>query len=372
MKPIFLSGFSTGYALEMPSGSIRLQNLPKEFITVSKKRNGKVISMTTVDLKKINQRIQDSTTEIFLISKEIVECLRLEILREVGNLYLASEAISLADVVLSLTQYTMSGDNVRPSFGATISISEGRHPLLNDAEPEGTVPNDTELGQDKTFLVLNGPNNSGKTTYLKQVALLTIMAHVGCFVPALNALILPVRQIFSRLSNRDEAEANLSTFASEMKTMAQIIESAGPESLVLIDELGKNTSTHEGIGMAHAISEVLIGNGVPTIFATHFVQLNATLSPYPAVKVQQFSVELNKSQEGDGLLFQHKLSSGGHEFQHYGIALAKACQLPRELLRDAETIADQLQVSKNLKEDQGEDRTHQMVKRKDTIGEVCI
>ena len=197
-----------------------------------------------------------------MLSKEIVECLRLELLHRVGNLHLASEAIALADVILSLTQYTKTGNNVRPSFGTTISIMEGRHPLLNYAEPEETVPNDTELGQDKTFLVLNGPNNSGKTTYLKQVALLTIMAHIGCFVPAAYASILPVRQIFSRLSNRDEAEANLSTFASEMKTMAQIIESAGPESLVLIDELGRNTSTHEGIGIAHAISEVLIGNNV--------------------------------------------------------------------------------------------------------------
>lgn len=372
LKPVFLNGVSTGYGLEMPSGNIKLQNLPREFISVSKKRSGKLISMTTVDLKKINQRIQDSSTEIFLISKDIVECLRLEILREVGNLYLASEAIALADVILSLTQYTKTGFNVRPSFSSTIHIIEGRHPLLNYSEPEGTVPNDTELGQDKTFMVLNGPNNSGKTTYLKQVALLTIMAHVGCLVPATQASILPVKQIFSRLSNRDEAEANLSTFASEMKTMAQIIESAGPESLVLIDELGRNTSTHEGLGMAHAISEVLIGNGVPTIFATHFVQLNATLSAYPAVQVQQFSVELNTSQEGENLIFEHKLSTGGYECQHYGIALAKMCQLPREIIRDAEGIAKRLQISQNTKEDQGENRTNEMLKRKDIISKVCI
>ena len=181
-----------------------------------------------------------------------------------------------------------------------------------------------------------------------------------------------MRQIFSRLSNRDEAEANLSTFASEMKTMAQVIESAGPENLVLIDELGRNTSTHEGIGIAHAISEVLIGNNVHTIFATHFVQLNATLSPYPAVKVQQFSVELNTSQEGSGLVFQHKLSTEGYEYQHYGIALAKMCQLPGDLLRDAEETAKKIQLAQNTKEDQGEHRTHQMVKRKDIISEVCV
>ncbi|PWN38050.1 uncharacterized protein FA14DRAFT_22472 [Meira miltonrushii] len=371
LKPVFLNGVSTGYGLEMASGNIKLQNLPREFITVSKKRNGKVISMTTVDLKKINQRIQDSSTEIFLISRDIVECLRLEILREVGNLYLASEAIALADVILSLTQYTKSGNNVRPSFGEKISITEGRHPLLSDSEAEGTVPNDTDLGQDKTFVLLNGPNNSGKTTYLKQVALLTIMAHVGCFVPAAYASILPVKQIFSRLSNRDEAEANLSTFASEMKTMAQIIESAGPESLVLIDELGRNTSTHEGIGMAHAISEVLICNRVPTIFATHFVQLNATLSPYPAVRVQQFSIEVNTSQAGDNLIFQHKLSAEGYECQHYGIALAKMCQLPQDILRDAEEIAKRLQKSQSTKEDEGENRTNEMMKRKDIISKVC-
>lgn len=370
LKPIFLNGVTTGYALEMPSGNIRLQNLPREFVTVSKKRNGKIISMTTVDLKKINQRIQDSSTEIFLISKDIIECLRLEILRDIGKLYLASEAIALVDVILSLTQHTMTGNHVRPNFGTTISIKEGRHALLDHADPDKTVPNDTELGQDKTFLVLNGPNNSGKTTYLKQVALLTIMAHVGCFIPALVATILPVKQIFSRLSNRDEAEANLSTFASEMKTVAQILDSAGPESLVLLDELGKNTSTHEGVGMAHAVSEVLIGKKVPTIFASHIVQLNATLSPYPTVKVQQFLVEIDKSRENDGLMFQHKLTSRTYQCHHYGIALAKMCRLPKDLLQDAEKIANQIQLLKDNKEDQGENRTHQTIQRGNIISEV--
>ncbi|UZJ57056.1 hypothetical protein CBS101457_006376 [Exobasidium rhododendri] len=343
-KVNFSASTTPGYSLELPVGEVRPKDLPRVFVNVATKRGGKSLTMTTIELKKCNQRMNDSIEEVFLLSGNAVESLRTDIIKDVAVMFKASEALALVDVIASLTHCALAGQYTRPTFGDELIIRDGRHPILDQKNLEKTIPNDTRLGKDKTFQLLSGPNSSGKTTYLKQVALLTIMARIGSFVPAQEATFPPLDRILSRLSNDDEPEANLSSFASEMKTLAFILDMATGSSLVLIDELGRATSTHEGIAIAHAASESLIHSGVMTIFATHFTELASTLSPFLNFASHHLLVSLSRREDGQQTFsFQHRLASGVSKEEHYGLTMARDCQLPTELLQDADQMARILQ-----------------------------
>ncbi|KAG6876489.1 hypothetical protein C0992_012794, partial [Termitomyces sp. T32_za158] len=227
--------------------------LPRGFLNVSVKK-GKWV-FTSMDLQKMNARMKDALDETLMLSDKIVQDLVAEILVDIGALYKASEAVALVDMLWSFAHSSI----IRPEFTGTLAIKSGRHPILETVQSAGTlVPNDVYCDDSSSFQIIQGPNMSGKSTYLKQIGLLTIMAMSGCFVPAEYASFRIHDALLTRLSNDDDLEKSLSTFASEMASSAMIIGLATPKSLVLVDELGRGTSPRDGLGISHAIAEELI------------------------------------------------------------------------------------------------------------------
>ncbi|GEM09965.1 DNA mismatch repair protein MSH4 [Rhodotorula toruloides] len=255
-------------------------------VNVLKKR----VEFSSLDLQKRNARLQESEQEIYLMSEEILDEMFQEIRSRVTCLYKCSEAIALLDMLAAFAELSSKEDYVRPEWTDTLAIKAGRHPLHEHFRmSDGSfVPNDTYASDAASFQLINGPNMSGKSTLLRQIALLHVMAQIGCFVPAAYASFRPISALLTRLSNDDNLESSLSTFASEMVTMSMILAALqaheGRRCLVIVDELGRGTSPEEGVGIAFAIAEEIIESGAFCFFATHFKELSFALpSRYPNV-----------------------------------------------------------------------------------------
>ncbi|PWN98876.1 hypothetical protein FA09DRAFT_296615 [Tilletiopsis washingtonensis] len=341
---VSLKSAATGFSLS-GAESIAQRDLPSEFTNVLPTKNGKSLTFSSLPLKKCNQRLNDSLNEVLLLSAGLVEDLREQIVMRVAGLYKASEAVALLDMLVSLAHNVQPHRLVRPEFTGALAIKGGRHPILDVKIRGGAVPNDAYVAGGQSFFLITGPNHSGKTTYLRQIAMLQIMASIGSFVPADYASFIPdLECILTRLSNDDDQEANLSTFANEMRAASFVLSLASKRSLVLIDELGRGTSPQDGIGIAQAISEELIAIEAPTFFATHFQALPTTLAHLPGVSSQHLAVGYDSKVRDDfNLVFHHRLTSGACKEPHYGIAMARSCCLPPRLLERATEMAELLE-----------------------------
>ncbi|KAF9915240.1 MutS protein msh4 [Lobosporangium transversale] len=303
-----------GYYLSVTMDQLTGAELPLAFINVVKKN--KTLTFTTLELVKKNAKINDSLMEVYLMSDKIVNDLSNEIQSDIVALYKASEAIALLDMILSFAHLCTVRNYVRPDFADTLVIKQGRHPVVEKIHSTHFVPNDTYVSAANTFQIISGPNMSGKSTYLRQVALLTIMAQIGCFVPAEYAAFRITEQLFSRICSDDSIELNASTFMLEMKEMAYILHNVNEKSLVIIDELGRGTSTHDGLGIAFAVCEDLIHSRAFVFFATHFQELTRTLAVYHNVANLHLEAEVRDI----------KLRRGP------GLSLAKSLDLPPDII----------------------------------------
>ncbi|KIM51244.1 hypothetical protein SCLCIDRAFT_143691 [Scleroderma citrinum Foug A] len=313
--------------------------LPKGFLHVSSQKGRWLFS--SMELKKMNARMRDALDETLILSNKIIQDLVAQILMYSGALYTASEAIALIDLLWSFAHTSI----IRPEFTGTLAVKSGRHPILETVQAAGTlVPNDIYCCDASFFQIVQGPNMSGKSTYLRQTGLLVIMAMCGCFVPAEYASFRIHDALLTRLSNDDDMEKSLSTFAHEMTTSAMILGLATPNTLVLVDELGRGTSTIEGIGIAHAIAEELIRIKCFVFFATHFHELSTTLSRQPAVVNLHLSVQrTHKSTAGLGIVFKYRIVDGlPDDLGHYGLQLARLADLPHDVMEEGKKVATAL------------------------------
>ncbi|KAJ6630078.1 muts domain V-domain-containing protein [Mycena sp. CBHHK59/15] len=337
--PLALIYQETGFVFTLRKNEVDGE-LPRGFINASFKKGKWAFS--SMDLKKMNARMKDALDETLILSDKIIQDLVAEILMDVGALYKASEAVALLDMLWSFAHTSI----IRPEFTGTLAIKSGRHPILETIKSAGTlVPNDVYCDDSSSFQIVQGPNMSaGKSTYLRQVGLLTVLAMCGCFVPAEYASFRIHDALLSRLSNDDDMEKSLSTFASEMASSAMILGLASPQSLVLIDELGRGTSPREGVGISHAIAEGLIELKAFVFFATHFNELSTTLSRQPSVVNLHLSVQrTSKSDSNFGITFQYKIVDGAPEgSNHYGLELARLADLPGDVLMEAKRVAKNL------------------------------
>ncbi|KAL1755189.1 muts domain V-domain-containing protein [Schizophyllum commune] len=329
---------NTGFVFTMKKDDLEGE-LPRGFLNVGLKK-GKWV-FTSMELKKMNARMKDALDETLLLSDKIIQDMVAEIIVDVGALYKASEAVALLDMLWSFAHASI----IRPEFTGTLAIKSGKHPILETIQSAGSVvPNDVYCDDSSCFQIVQGPNMSGKSTYLRQIALLLIVAMTGCFVPAEYASFRIHDALLTRLSNDDDIERSLSTFASEMATSTMILGLATPKCLILLDELGRGTSPREGVGISHAIAEALVRLKAFVFFATHFGELTTTLSRQPSVVNLHLSVQRSRRTTTNfGVTFQYRIVDGAPEDDsHYGLELARLADLPEDVLTEAKRVASQL------------------------------
>nr|AAQ20789.1 MutS homolog 4 variant beta [Mus musculus] len=335
---------SRGFFIQMTTDCAALSSdqLPSEFIKISKVKNS--YSFTSADLIKMNERCQESLREIYHMTYMIVCKLLSEIYEHIHGLYKLSDTVSMLDMLLSFAHACTLSDYVRPEFTDTLAIKQGWHPILEKISAEKPVANNTYITEGSNVLIITGPNMSGKSTYLKQIALCQIMAQIGSYVPAEYASFRIAAQIFTRISTDDDIETNSSTFMKEMKEIAYILHNANDKSLILIDELGRGTNTEEGIGISYAVCEHLLSIKAFTLFTTHFLELCHLDALYLNVENMHFEVQhvKNTSRNKDAILYTYKLSRGLTEEKNYGLKAAEASSLPSSIVLDARDITTQI------------------------------
>ncbi|GMH42445.1 hypothetical protein BSKO_10364 [Bryopsis sp. KO-2023] len=321
------------------------KQLPRGFLILEKRGRG-VLHCTTHELIALNSRLKDATNDCMVLTQQGLEGAASTVLQHIGMLRKLIDNLSLLDMLFSFALVVTSSKNpyVRPRLqgeGGPIAIQQGRHPILERNAANDVQPNDTFISDCMNCHIITGPNMSGKSTYLKQVALIIIMAQVGCFVPADFVSFTPCDRLFTRIGTLDSIETNSSSFMVEMQEMAQIMINLTKRSLVIIDELGRATSTADGVGIAWAVCEKFISTGTHALLATHFGRLPDLARLYPSCKVHRFEVSTSRM----GLNFSWKLKPAvpaEKDEIHYGIMLARIVSFPDEVLTRATKIAKKL------------------------------
>ena len=253
-------------------------------------------------------------------------------------------ALKALDALLALAQAASEYGYVRPTINdeGRYSITNGRHPVVEDSiGRERFVPNDTNLTQDERVMIITGPNMAGKSTYMRQVALIVLMAHMGSFVPAEAADIALTDRIFTRIGASDDLYGGQSTFMVEMTEMATILKYATPSSLLILDEVGRGTSTFDGLSIAWAAVEYIASEkcGARTLFATHYHELSELEGQLPGV----VNFRITAREQGEDVIFLRKIVRGGAD-RSFGVSVARLAGLPKSLIARARQIMARLEV----------------------------
>lgn len=289
---------------------------------------------------KLNQKITDAHNEVVNMSDRSIQDLINDVRMEIHPLFKISESIAMLDMITSFAQLATTQDYVKPELTDTLAIKAGRHPIRDKIQVEKYIPNDVYATQQHRFQIITGCNMSGKSTYIRSVALMTIMAQIGCFVPAQYASFPISHQVFARVSSDDSIEANVSTFAAEMREMAFILSNIEQRSLIIIDELGRGTSTTDGLAIAIAIAEALIESRAYVWFVTHFRDLARILAERAGVVNLHLAVEIAANSSKMKMLY--RISDGYEEEKYYGLALARVVELPDGVITTATTVSQAL------------------------------
>ncbi|KAE8152405.1 muts domain V-domain-containing protein [Aspergillus avenaceus] len=330
--------FDTARQYYMSILATEVDTLPDVFINVYRKKSR--IECQTLDLVKLNQKIVDAHNEVISMSDQAIQELIQDIRCEVASLFRVSEAIAMLDMLSAFAQLATCHDYVRPELTETLAIKSGRHPIREKIHRKKFVPNDAYATQQSRFQIITGCNMSGKSTYIRSLALMTIMAQIGSFIPADYASFPIVHQLFARVSTSDDLEANVSTFAAEMREMAFILRNIEPRSMVIVDELGRGTSTTDGLAIAIAISEALIESHSLVWFVTHFHDLAVILAERSGVVSLHLAAEI--SPDASKMTMLYKITEGPDTTRFYGLALARLVELPPKILETAQQVSEKL------------------------------
>lgn len=322
-----------GYFIEVSKGQI--EKIPDSFQRRQTLINGE--RYITPELKEFESKILHAEEKI----KELEASLFLDLLDKIeafsSQILQTSKAIAHIDALFSLAQVAKAYNYVRPNINGTtdLFIEEGRHPILEKMLPTGKfIPNDTHLvSDDERIYLITGPNMAGKSTYIRQVALLVIMAQMGSYIPCKSASIGLVDRIFSRIGAMDDLSRGQSTFMVEMSETANILNNATSKSLVILDEIGRGTSTYDGISIAWAVCEFLIEKKIKTLFATHYWELTELENKFQGIKNYNVAVQETSS----GIVFLRKILPGGTD-KSYGVHVAKLAGIPFPVLKKAQEM----------------------------------
>lgn len=339
-------GFNSVFGYYIEISKANAAKTPPDYIRKQTLANGE--RYITPELKEFEEKILNAEERILRIEKELTEQIFKHILDESAALHEFGSAIAVIDVLYSMAALAKKPGYILPEVndGMEISIKDGRHPVVERYSIEPFIPNDTELDAEKSHLIiLTGPNMAGKSTYIRQTAVLVIMAQTGSYIPASAARIGIVDKIFTRIGAHDDISKGYSTFMVEMSETAGILNNLSPKSLVVLDEIGRGTSTFDGLSLAWAIAESLAGQKVRALFATHFHELTALAEDFPGVK--NFNVAVKEW--NDEVIFLHKIVPGGTD-DSYGIYVAKLAGIPQDIVQRSREILSRLELSNNLQE----------------------
>ncbi|MGE5594587.1 MAG: DNA mismatch repair protein MutS [Hyphomicrobiales bacterium] len=301
----------------------------------------------TEELKEHESRLIGARDRLVELEKQAFAQLVESLAARLADLQAVAEAVALVDLALALGEVAAERGYVRPTFAAdgTVRLIGGRHPVVEDALGPGRfVPNDCVLDEECQVLLLTGPNMSGKSTFLRQVALIALMAQAGSFVPATSAELPLFDRLFTRIGAQDDLAAGQSTFMVEMVETAQILHQATPRSLVVLDEVGRGTSTFDGMAIARAVVEFLHNRkevAARTLFATHYHELTALADVLPRVRNAHVAVH----EEGSEVVFEHRIVPGPSD-RSYGIHVARLAGLPPAVVNRAQHLLGELEGSR--------------------------
>lgn len=302
------------------------------------------VRFSTDELSTLANRISQAADQAVAIEQELFADMVREALGLSGQLSHTADALAVMDVAAGLAELAASGHHVRPQVDASraFAIVRGRHPVVEaslSAAHTGFVPNDCDLATDKRLWLVTGPNMAGKSTFLRQNALIAIMAQMGAFVPAESAHIGVVDRLFSRVGAGDDLAAGRSTFMVEMVETAAILNQATPKSLVILDEIGRGTATYDGLAIAWSTAEHLcVKNKSRALFATHYHEMTALAERLPAIA----PVTMRVREWNDSIVFLHEVVPGVAD-RSYGIHVAKLAGLPEDVVVRAREILASLE-----------------------------
>ncbi len=298
----------------------------------------------TEELKNLEGRILGAEENAVRLEYNLFCEIREKLKEMLPRLQVTVTALKTLDVLLSLSKVASDYGYVRPAINdeGRYEIANGRHPVVEDSiGRERFVPNDSKLNAEDRVMIITGPNMAGKSTYMRQVALIVLMAHMGSFVPADAADIALTDRIFTRIGASDDLYGGQSTFMVEMSEMATILKFATSKSLLILDEVGRGTSTFDGLSIAWAAVEYIAGEkcGARTLFATHYHELSELEGQLPGV----VNFRITAKEQGEDVIFLRKIVRGGAD-RSYGISVARLAGLPRSLIARARQIMARLEV----------------------------
>ena len=330
-----------GYYIEVAKGQVDL--VPAGYIRKQTLVNGE--RYITQELKELENTILGAKDRVNALEYEIFTRLREKLAANADRIQRSSRAIAAADVLVCLAELAVQNNYCMPEvdLSPSIEISAGRHPVVEKTLRDALfVPNDTSMdGRRERVAVITGPNMAGKSTYMRQVALIVLMAQMGSFVPAASARIGVVDKIFTRIGASDDLAAGQSTFLVEMSEMADILKNASPRSLLILDEIGRGTATYDGMAIAQAVLEHVcdpLRLGCKTLFATHYHELTTLAETHPEIRNYNICVKRRR----DDIVFLRKIVPGAADGS-YGVEVAKLAGLPPRVVKRAREILAELE-----------------------------
>jgi len=330
-----------GFYIEIPRSSS--DDVPEDYIRKQTLANCE--RFITQELKELETEKLSAKDNLTTLEYKLFEELRLKIAGEVGRIQATAKKIAELDVLCSLAEVAVTNNYCMPEIDVSgiIDIKDGRHPVVEIMQ-QGTlfVPNDTFLDTDKSrTAIITGPNMAGKSTYMRQTALIVIMAQIGSFVPARSARIGIVDRVFTRIGASDDLSSGKSTFMVEMTEVADILINATKNGLLILDEIGRGTSTYDGMSVARAVLEHCADKkklGAKTMFATHYHELTVLENEIEGVK----NYNISAKKRGDDIIFLRKIVSGGAD-DSYGVEVAGLAGVPESIIKRAKAVLKELE-----------------------------
>ena len=333
-----------GYYIEVSKS--QTGNLPDDYIRRQTLTNAE--RYIVPELKEYESLALNARERLAAAEDEVYRRVCAQVAESAAVIMRTSFAIAQVDVFAGLAQAAVDNGYVRPVVddGPVIRVRDGRHPVVERVLPPGRyVPNDVELSDEARVLVITGPNMAGKSTYIRQVALIALLAQVGSFVPAAEAHIGLVDRIFTRVGLQDDLATGQSTFMVEMVETAAILNQATPRSLVILDEIGRGTSTYDGLSIARSVIEHIHNDprlGCKTMFATHYHELTQLASSLPGVR----NLSVVVKEEGSDVVFLHRIVPGGAD-KSYGVHVARLAGMPPGVVNRAWEVLDDLESQRS-------------------------